>query len=105
MGKDARSDDQPGENEQLELLESDHPARKKLLALARGVKRTDLARKEAQDERDRLAEKIKETMAEHKIEGGFRVGNIEIQVKQGKTKVSVKGVKEEDADAGEGDDD
>ena len=90
-------DENPAEGEQLQLIESDHPARKKLQALARGVKRTDLKRKEAQDEREKLCDKITETMAEHKLEGSFRVGDIEIQVKPGKTKVSVRGVKEEDA--------
>ena len=96
-------DENPAVGEQLQLIEADHPARKKLMALARGVKRTDLKRKEAQDEREKLCDKITETMAEHKLEGSFRVGDIEIQVKPGKTKVSVRGVKEEDADEGDGD--
>lgn len=86
--------------EQGVLIDTDHPAEKELLKLARQVRKLDAERSEAQDEADKVRAKLGDVMRANKLKRFVR-GNIEIQIKPSEERVSVRGRKSE-TDDGDG---
>ena len=87
---------EPGE--QLKLIDTDHPAHKDLLRIARAVRSADKDRSDAQTKANEKRAELRDLMKKHKLRH-ITVGDVEIDLKP--ERVSVK---ERTEESDEGDD-
>lgn len=83
-----KSSPKPGPDGQLDLIDVEHPANKKIIALAKVIRSFDRDRSEAQGKADEKRHEMAELLRENKI-ARFKNGDVEVTLKEVE-KVSVK---------------
>lgn len=86
------------DDNQPKLIETDHPARNKILALVKKIRSADADRSEAQEKGTKAREELAELMHEHKL-GEFRVQEFIAKLKPGRDKVSVRKAADDEEDS------
>ena len=80
---------EPDSDGQFELIDTEHPAEKKILSLAKRIRAADKERSEANAKADKLRDELKELLHEHKIKRFIR-RDVEINLRPSEERVSVR---------------